>query len=87
MALSSGVKGFRSAVSREKGRPGRKHKVFMQQARKNFDVSDFIDDEYTPARMSRAWSQNDFASAPSTLRSQPSRMLTAILWSCQNQAN
>lgn len=48
MALSSGVKGFRSAVSREKGRPGRKHKVFMQQARKNFDVSDFIDDEYTP---------------------------------------
>lgn len=29
MAFSSGVKGFRSAVSREKGRPGRKPKVFM----------------------------------------------------------
>ena len=47
VAFFSGGEGFRPAVSREKGRPGRKSKVVMQQTRKDFEVSDFSDDEHT----------------------------------------
>ena len=54
VAFSSGGEGFRPAVSREKGRLGRKPKVVMQQTRKDFEVSDFSDDEYTPCRALRA---------------------------------